>query len=112
MEIVFATNNEHKLKEIRDILGNSINIRSLMDIDCFEEIPEEQDSLEGNARQKAEFVYKKFGKNCFADDTGLEVDALDGRPGVHSARYAGPEQDAQKNINKLLEEMQGKTNRR
>ncbi len=108
MDLVFATNNKHKLKEIRDFLGNSVNILGLEDIGCSEDIPEEHDTLEGNARQKAEYIYKKYKINCFADDTGLEVDALNGRPGVYSARYAGPEQVAQKNIQKLLEELSGK----
>ncbi|MDZ7741428.1 MAG: non-canonical purine NTP diphosphatase [Bacteroidota bacterium] len=111
MDLVFATNNKHKLKEIREVLGNSVNILGLEDIGCTEALPEEQDTLEGNAHQKAEYIYKKYKVNCFADDTGLEVDALDGRPGVYSARYAGPEQDAKKNISKLLDELNGEQKR-
>ena len=87
-KLVFATNNAHKLEEIKNILGDKVEILSLADIDCHTDIPETADTLEGNARQKAMYVYTHYGMDCFADDTGLEVDALEGAPGVHSARYA------------------------
>lgn len=113
MKLVFATNNLHKLNEIRHILKNApIDILSLDDIGCYEEIPETSNTLEGNARQKAQFIYKKYDLNCFADDTGLEVEALNGRPGVYSARYAGEGCSFDDNIDKLLEEMRGINNRR
>lgn len=105
MELVFATNNQHKLAEIKKLLQNRFIIKSLDDIGCRQEIPEEQPTLEGNALQKAMFVYRHFGLNCFADDTGLEVEALNGEPGVLSARYAGPENNADNNIRKLLDKM-------
>ena len=112
-KLVFATNNAHKLKEIRAILGNSIEILSLADIHCHADIPETADTLEGNARQKSRYVYEHYGLDCFADDTGLEVEALDGAPGVYSARYAGGEgHDAQANMLKLLHELEGKENRK
>ena len=111
--LVFATNNAHKLEEIRAILGNSIEILSLADIHCHADIPETADTLEGNARQKSRYVYEHYGLDCFADDTGLEVEALDGAPGVYSARYAGGEgHDAQANMLKLLHELEGKENRK
>lgn len=91
MKIVFATNNSHKLEEIRQILGKSIEVLSLADINCHEDIPETAPTIEGNAMMKARYVYDKYGTPCFADDTGLEVEALDGAPGVYSARYAGGE---------------------
>ena len=91
MKIVFATNNKNKLAEIRDMLGDKIEVMSLADINCHEDIPETADTLEGNALQKARYVFDKYGMSCFADDTGLEVDALGGEPGVYSARYAGGE---------------------
>jgi XTP/dITP diphosphohydrolase len=102
MELVFATNNQHKLAEIRNLLNNRIIVRSLEEIGCTEEIPEEQPTLEGNALQKAQFVYTRYGLNCFADDTGLEVESLGGDPGVLSARYAGPGKNSDDNIQKLL----------
>ncbi len=105
MELVFATNNEHKLGELQSILGNGFKLLSLKDIGCNEEIPEEQPDLEGNARQKAYFVYNKYGYNCFADDTGLEIEALNGEPGVYSARYAGEGKNAQDNMEKVLDKM-------
>ena len=112
-KLVFATNNAHKLKEIRAILGNSIEILSLADIHCHADIPETADTLEGNARQKSRYVYEHYGLDCFADDTGLEVEALDGAPGVYSARYAGGQgHDSQANMNKLLKEMEEKNNRK
>ena len=90
LKIVFASHNKHKKQEVADILGNSVELIDLGDLNCSEDIPETQDSLQGNALQKARFVYEKYGLNCFADDTGLEVEALNGAPGVHSARYGGP----------------------
>ena len=111
MKLVFATNNAHKLDEIRAILGNKIEILSLNDIDCHDEIPETADTLEGNALQKAMYIKEHYGYDCFADDTGLEVEALDGKPGVRTARYAGDDQDSQANMRKLLREMKGKDNR-
>lgn len=111
-ELVFATNNLNKLKEIRSLVGNSYKISGLKDIGCTEDIPETAETLEGNARIKATYVKEKFGFDCFADDTGLEIDALDGRPGVHSARYAGNECIAENNMAKVLDEMQGKKNRK
>lgn len=105
MELVFATNNQHKLAELQAILGNEFKLLSLKDIACFEEIPEEQPTLEGNASQKAFFVFNKYGYNCFADDTGLEIEALGGEPGVYSARYAGKEKSAEANMNKVLEKL-------
>ena len=112
-KIVFATNNAHKLEEIRAILGNSIEILSLADIHCHADIPETADTLEGNARQKSRYVYEHYGLDCFADDTGLEVECLGGAPGVYSARYAGGKgHDSQANMNKLLKEMEEKNNRK
>ena len=109
--LVFATNNLHKLEEVRDILGGSFCIASLKEIGCTDDIPETADTLEGNALQKARYVKEKFGYDCFADDTGLEVEALGGAPGVFSARYAGPGHDSEANMQKLLKELEGKTNR-
>lgn len=105
--IVFATNNKNKLREIRDIVGSKYNILSLSDINCHEDIPETADTIEGNALLKARFVKEKYGYDCFADDTGLEVEALDNRPGVYSARFAGEECNSENNINKLLSELEG-----
>jgi len=102
MELVFATNNKHKLEELQAILGDQFKLLSLQDIGCNEEIPEEQETLEGNANQKAFFVFEKYGYNCFADDTGLEIEALNGEPGVYSARYAGDEKSAEANMEKVL----------
>lgn len=111
--LVFATNNAHKLEEIRAILGNSIEILSLADIHCHADIPETADTLEGNARQKSRYVYEHLGLDCFADDTGLEVESLGGAPGVYSARYAdGQGHDSQANMNKLLKEMEEKNDRK
>lgn len=111
-KIVFATNNAHKLREIRAILSGKAEVLSLNDIDCHADIPETADTLEGNALIKAHYVYDNYGLDCFADDTGLEVEALGGAPGVHTARYAGDEHDTEANMRKLLREMEGKTNRR
>lgn len=113
MKIVFATNNNHKLQEIRDILGKEFEIVSLKDIGCDADIPETGDTLEANALQKAQYVYDHYHISCFADDTGLEVEALDGAPGVHSARYAeGTDHDSEANMAKLLHELEGKENRK
>lgn len=113
MKIVFATNNTHKLREIRDILGPTFEIVSLADIGCHEDIPETGNSLEANAHQKAEYVFDKYRIDCFADDTGLEVDALNGEPGVHSARYAdGTDHDSEANMKKLLAKLGDNTNRK
>lgn len=111
-EIVFATNNAHKLQEIRDIIGNKYKILSLKDIGCDVDIPETANTLEGNAEQKARFIKEHYGYDCFADDTGLEVEALNGAPGVYSARYAGNEHDSNKNMMLLLKNMQGMSNRK
>lgn len=111
-KLVFATNNAHKLEEIRQILGDDFDILSLKDIHFFDEIPEERDTLEGNASQKAFHIYDRFHINCFADDTGLEIEALDGRPGVYSARYAGPGCSFEDNMNKVLREMEGQSKRK
>lgn len=112
-KFVFATNNAHKLEEIRAILGDKVEVLSLKDIQCDVDIPETADTLEGNAVLKAEYIYRHYGLDCFADDTGLEVEALNGAPGVYSARYAGGEgHDSEANMRKLLAEMEGKTNRK
>jgi XTP/dITP diphosphohydrolase len=111
-ELVFATNNAHKLREVKAILDGLAIVKSLAEHNIQTEIPEDGDTLEANARQKAWFIYNHYGLNCFADDTGLEVDALGGRPGIYSARYAGEGCNFADNIRKLLGEMQGITNRR
>ena len=111
MKLVFATNNRHKLQEVRDIVGDRVEVLSLADIGCYDDIPETADTLQGNALIKARHIYEKYGFDCFADDTGLEVEALDGAPGVYSARYAGEECDSEANMRKLLENLTGKTNR-
>ena len=111
MELVFATNNDHKLEEARLILGDRVSLKSLQDIGCTADIEETADTLEGNSLQKAQYVWQHFGLDCFADDTGLEVEALDGAPGVLSARYAGKSHDFAANRRKLLDEMHGKSNR-
>lgn len=111
-KLVFATNNAHKLEEIRAILGDEIEILSLKDIHCDADIPETADTLEGNAALKAEYVYRNYGMDCFTDDTGLEVEALGGAPGVYSARYAGSSHDSEANMKKLLAELNGVTNRK
>ncbi len=113
MKLVFATNNKHKLDEVRKITSrHPVEIVSLAEINCFDDIPETADTLEGNALQKAHYIQEKFGLNCFADDTGLEVEALNNAPGVYSARYAGPGHDSEANMKKLLHEMEGKENRK
>jgi XTP/dITP diphosphohydrolase len=105
MKLVFATNNQHKLQEIKLLLNNSIELLSLNDIGCFEDIPENQTTIEGNASEKAFYIFNRYGYNCFADDTGLEIDALNGEPGVYSARYAGAEKNAGKNIELVLHKL-------
>jgi XTP/dITP diphosphohydrolase len=112
MKLVFATNNQHKLQEIQQLIGNSIDLLSLSDIDCQDEIPENQETLEGNAAEKAFYIYNKYGFNCFADDTGLEIDALNGEPGVYSARYAGLEKSADKNMGLVLQKLDKINNRK
>lgn len=111
MKIVFASNNQNKIIEIQSMLPNSIQILSLESIGCLEEIPETSDTIEGNAILKANYVTQNYGFDCFADDTGLEVEALNGEPGVYSARYAGEQKNANDNMNKLLKELDDKTNR-
>ncbi|MDC1374906.1 non-canonical purine NTP diphosphatase [Polaribacter sp.] len=112
MKLVFATNNVNKLKEVQEMLANSIELLSLKDIHCFDEIDETATTLEGNARLKASYITAKFGYNCFADDTGLEVESLHGKPGVYSARFAGEPSDSENNMQKLLHELNGKENRK
>ncbi len=111
MKIVFATNNPNKLAEVKALLPAGIEILSLQDINCKEELPENSDTLEDNAAQKAFYVYDNYGYNCFSDDTGLEIQALDERPGVYSARYAGPDCKAEDNMQKVLAEMKNEDNR-
>jgi XTP/dITP diphosphohydrolase len=111
IQIVFATNNQNKLKEVQAQLPDEIKLISLKDIGCYEDIPETQKTIEGNAIQKANYIKMKYNKDCFADDTGLEVMALNGAPGVHSARYAGPEKNSKKNIEKLLSSLEKTANR-
>ena len=105
-KIVFATNNAHKLQELRQMLGDRYEVLALADIGCHEDIPETADTIEGNARMKAEYVKEHYGYDCFSDDTGLEIDALGGEPGVFSARYAGPGHDSEANIDKVLTKLQ------
>ncbi len=105
MPLCFATNNAHKLSEVRQILGSHFEALSLKEIGCTEELPENQDTLEGNSAEKALYVYERYKVDCFADDTGLEVNALDGAPGVYSARYAGPQRSAQDNMHLLLQSL-------
>ena len=105
--IVFATNNAHKLEELQQMLGDEMEIRGLSQIGCTEDVPETADTLEGNARMKADYVKEHYGLDCFADDTGLEIDALHGAPGVFSARYGGVAHDSDRNIERVLREMAG-----
>ena len=105
-KIVFATNNAHKLQELRQMIGERYEVLGLADIGCHEDIPETADFIEGNAQMKAHYVKEHYGYDCFSDDTGLEIDALNGEPGVHSARYAGPGHDSEANIDKVLTKMQ------
>ena len=111
MKLVFASNNKNKIKEIQSILNGSIQILGLEEIGCYEEIPETADTIEGNAVLKANYVTEKYGYDCFADDTGLEVMALNGEPGVYSARYAGEHKDSDDNMNKLLEALKDESDR-
>lgn len=112
-KLVIATNNAHKLSEIQAVVGDKFEILSLRDIECYDDIPEDSDTLEGNALQKAQYIYERYGCDVFADDTGLEVAALDGRPGVHTARYAYPDRnDTVANVNKILDELREKNDRR
>mgnify|MGYP001211315475 CR=1 FL=1 len=112
MKLVFATNNLNKLKEVQEMLPNSIQLLSLKDIHCYDEIDETETTLEGNAQLKADYITKKFGFNCFADDTGLEVESLDGKPGVYSARFAGEPSNSENNMQKLILDLEAKTNRK
>ena len=111
MKLIFATQNENKAQEIQSLLPEYFKIITLKDIRCFDEIPETAETLERNSLLKASFISETYNLNCFADDTGLEIEALDNRPGVYSARYAGPEKSAAANINKVLLELEGKTAR-
>ncbi len=112
MKIIFATNNKHKVAEIRQAVGNQHEILSLADINFSEEIPETQSTIEGNASQKSHFIHDRFQVNCFSDDTGLEIEALNGEPGVYSARYAGKDANFQNNIDKVLTKLAGIENRK
>lgn len=112
MKLVFATNNRHKLEEIRSMVSDSLEIVGLKEIGCLDDIEETENTLEGNAKIKSDFVYDNYGLNCFSDDTGLEVDALNGAPGVYSARYAGENASFDDNVDKLLGALQEKDNRR
>ena len=112
MQLVFASNNKNKISELQSMLPNTIKILSLESIGCFEDIPETANTIEGNAILKANYVTEKYGYDCFADDTGLEVEALNGEPGVYSARYAGEQRNADDNMHKLLQELLDKNNRK
>lgn len=111
-KFVFATNNAHKLEEVSAILGNKVELLSMKDIDCRVDIPETADTLEGNALLKARYIFENYHVDCFADDTGLEVEALNGAPGVYSARYAGNAHNSEANMKKLLQDMEGMENRK
>jgi XTP/dITP diphosphohydrolase len=111
MELIFATQNQNKIKEIQVLLPSTIRLLGLVDIGCNEELPETQSTLEGNASQKARYIFEKYKVNCFADDTGLEIVALNGRPGVYSARYSGEEKNADNNMSKVLKELKKNENR-
>ena len=110
MKLCFATNNQHKLEEVQALLGDSFTLTTLKEVGCEEEIPETHDTIPENSHEKAEFVWTHYGVNCFADDSGLEIDALNGEPGVHSAYYAGPQRSADDNMDLVLEKMAGKDN--
>jgi XTP/dITP diphosphohydrolase len=112
MKLVFATNNQHKLQEIKQMLNGSFELLCLNDIGCEDDIPENQATLEGNAAEKSFFIYNKYGLNCFADDTGLEIEALNGEPGVYSARYAGEERSAENNMDLVLAKLDKINNRK
>ena len=111
-KLVFATNNAHKLEEVAAILGDKVELLSLNDIGCHTDIPETADTLEGNALLKAQYIYNNFGINCFADDTGLEIEALNNEPGVYSARYAGENKNPEANMLKVLDNLREKENRK
>ena len=112
MKLVFATNNPHKLQEIKQLIDDSIELLDLNDIHCTDDIPENQETLEGNASEKSFYIFNKYGMNCFADDTGLEIEALNGEPGVYSARYAGKERSAEHNMNLVLDKLHKIKNRK
>ena len=112
MKLIFATNNRYKAEEIQAMLPSTIHVSTLKDVGIEEDIPEEQDTLEGNASQKAQTIYQRLSANCFADDTGLEIEALGGAPGVHSARYAGADKDSEANMNKVLKKLENTDNRK
>ncbi len=112
MKLVFATQNKNKVDELKALISKNIELISLKDINCNDDIPETAPDLKGNALQKAQYIYNKYGLNCFADDTGLEVEALNNEPGVYSARYAGHQKNANDNMNLLLQKLKGKTNRK
>jgi len=111
MELCFATNNQHKIEEVKHLLGSNHSLLSLKEIGCVEELPEDQPTIEGNSFQKAEYIFKKYSIVCFADDSGLEVDALNGDPGVHSAYYAGPQRSRADNMDLLLTNLKSVENR-
>jgi len=111
-ELIFVTNNKHKLSEISAIIGDQVRIFSMAEIGCYDEIEENADTIEGNASLKSKYIWNRFGRNCFADDTGLLIDALNGRPGVKSARYAGDDCVAENNIQKVLKELEQVTERK
>jgi XTP/dITP diphosphohydrolase len=111
IKLCFATNNHHKVEEVRQALNGKIELLTLEEIDCFEELPETMPTLEGNSLQKATFVFNRYAMPCFADDTGLEVEALNGEPGVYSARYAGPQKNSEDNVKRLLEKLSDQSNR-
>ena len=111
-KLVFATGNPHKIREVHELLGPEFDLRSLQDIGCPEDLPETSPTIEGNALQKARYVHEHFGVHCFAEDTGLEIEALNGEPGVYSARYAGDEKDPGANIDLVLEKLKGVNNRK
>ena len=111
-QLVFATNNPHKLRELEEILKGEFSLLSLSDISCTDDIPETGDTLEANASQKSFHIWDRYGIDCFSDDSGLEVEILNNEPGVHSARYAGEGRNAEDNVTKLLQEMEGKENRK
>lgn len=111
-KLVFATNNPNKLKEARAILQDKVEVVSLADINCYDDIPETAQTLEGNAMIKAKYVFEHFHLDCFSDDTGLEIEALDGEPGVYSARYAGTDKDSEANMKKVLDKLKGISNRK
>ncbi|GAB4334071.1 MAG: non-canonical purine NTP diphosphatase [Flammeovirgaceae bacterium] len=112
LSICFATNNLHKIKEISEVLKGRIHLLSLKDVKCFEELPETTNTIEGNSHQKAEYVWKNYHVDCFADDSGLEIEALHGQPGVHSAYYAGEQRNDDDNINLVLKKLENQTNRK